>query len=334
MNRGSEGISGHSGAFSATDMLGSLKALECSGTLVLENDRGLRFILLRQGEPYANHKLGHGAEDEDTNLHFLFQAHAEGDLPQLLSRYPGSRVTALRALPELGNRQTLEARLYNFRDLLEHLQAQNFSGALSFEDDGHYGLILLQHGHMGVALYEEQRVREGSDALRAIYRQCLGKVRLELKALQPHLVASLMGVALGLQLEPEDAVDFSGLELSEQGCTFYQRGEAYLCVTLEPFGRHGRYALCQKPPELVLPDEPPGWESRRYALTLRGKDALNPMTDLAMQFRAEHGLLGKRVLEMVTGRRTVEEAAENLELELSELRPWLDKLEREGMIQP
>lgn len=84
---------------------------------------------------------------------------------------------------------------------------------------------------------------------------------------------------------------------------------------------------------MPLPEEPPGWEAQHYVLTLRGRDALNPMTELWMRFRATYGVPGQRLLEVLTDGATLEAVAAALDTPLEELRPWLHKLEEEGMVR-
>lgn len=96
-----------------------------------------------------------------------------------------------------------------------------------------------------------------------------------------------------------------------------------------------RYAALDEPaaPVVPLPEEPPGWEAQHYVLTLRGRDALNPMTELWMRFRATYGVPGQRLLEVLTDGATLEAVAAALDTPLEELRPWLHKLEEEGMVR-
>src|SRR5690606_41487227 len=104
-----------------------------------------------------------------------------------------------------------------------------------------------------------------------------------------------------------------------------------------PHGPVGRLALtgahASAAAPLTLPTEPPGWEEQRYALTLRGRDALNPMTELNMEFRNHNGEQGQRVLEALGNGATLQQTAEALAVELVDLKPWLSKLEGPGMIR-
>lgn len=82
-----------------------------------------------------------------------------------------------------------------------------------------------------------------------------------------------------------------------------------------------------------MPNDPTGWEGRRYALTLRGRDALDPMTELSMRFRSEFGRTGQRALEGFRRAAAAEAVAEALGLEAGAFRTLLERLEAEGFIR-
>lgn len=326
------GVSGLTGALSGETLLLSLQRLGCSGTLLLEAPGGSLLVLLQNGTPQASFSLGQ-PEVAAPNQNFYFQPHGDATLPLLHSRYPGSASHPLQALPALTPTTTLEARTVALRALLTPLQARGFSGVLFVGTGKGGGVLLFQNGLLGAAHFEEgARVRTGNDALRAVHRLLnADETRLELCSYPHAVIASLLG--MGLELADEGAEGFSGVEVSGAGYTYYAKGEAYLRVPLELSVEPKRYALCGHPPNLHLPDEPPGWETKRFELTLRGRDALNHMTELSMRFRAQHGVLGQRVLEELTRRRNVEEAAFNLTLDLDELKPWIERLRDEGLLR-
>jgi hypothetical protein len=145
-----------------------------------------------------------------------------------------------------------------------------------------------------------------------------------------------VGLALGRPATAPEPSAFTGLQLADGGARFLRNGQPYLAVECDTPGPPRRYALLEDdaaPPELALPDEPPGWEEQRYALTLRGQDALNPMTELSMHFRTSFGHSGQTILEALGRGLTLEETANSLQLELQELKPWLKRLEGEGLVR-
>lgn len=203
------------------------------------------------------------------------------------------------------------------------------------------GLLLFHRGQLGAALCEEgEHPRSGSSALRTLLHPA-ERADLTLHALPEPLSAGLLGWFLGLRAPAAGAdpsvppAGFTGLELTPLGARFYLSGRAYLQVP-HPQGSHdlGFFAPPQHLPELALPTDPPGWEARRYGLTLRGRDALNPMTELSMRFRTEFGRTGARALEAFRNHLSLEETAERLAVELSDLRSSVERLETEGFIRP
>ena len=57
------------------------------------------------------------------------------------------------------------------------------------------------------------------------------------------------------------------------------------------------------------------------------------MTELSLRFGGDFGKVGKQVLEHLGQGLTLESVAQYLGLELGELTPHLQKLEREGLVR-
>ena len=156
----------------------------------------------------------------------------------------------------------------------------------------------------------------------------------------------VLGLVLGLRLgnvtdAPGNTLNnvpdgFSGLELTPAGARYYAAGSPYLFVP-RPDGvpvTTGLFASSLRTPPLSLPSEPHGWERRAYSLTLRGRDALNPLTELSMRFRGEFGRAGQRALEQFRTEGSVEAAATALSVELGDLKPTVERLHTEGFLRP
>jgi len=334
---------GSLGAMSARSFLALLGAAEASGTLFFGRAETSTLILLRRGKAAAHTDLGGGFDIDGTGAQFGFWPHAEAHpLPSLPSRYPASRGT-LWALPALSESLLFSTAETDLRGLAARLARDAFTGALALENTAVQGLLLFYKGQLGGATSEEgARGRGGSAALRSLLHLA-EPAALSLHALPELVTASLLGWLLGLRVEDAgtDAdtggmrEGFTGLELTPTGARYYRAGTPYLQVP-NPGGTYtpGRFAPCRDAPNLALPTEPSGWEGQRYGLTLRGRDALNPMTELSMRFRGEYGRIGQQALEGFRGDLSLEEAAQTLGLDLKELKSTAERLESEGFIRP
>lgn len=347
------------GALSARSFLAMLEAHSASGTLFFSRGQASTLLLLRRGKlvshtdvdvgndvgtPSGDTAVEGGAFEGATfdmdasGAHFGFWPHPESHvLPTLPSRYPEGSV--LRALPALSETPLFSTDETDLRRLVARLVSDGFSGALVLEGAAQkamQGLLVFQTGRLGGAVCREgTRQRSAEAALRTLLH--LGEpATLTLHALPEPVTASLLGWLLGLTVDDTSGVpdSFSGLELAPDGVRYYRAGTPYLHLPQPQGAPHSQlFALCQHVPNLVLPSDPPGWEGRRYGLTLRGRDALNPMTELSMRFRNEFGRTGARALAQFRGDPTLEEAAATLSLELSELKRTVEQLEAEGFIR-
>jgi len=330
------GLHGHTGDLSGQDLLHALQQLHCSGTLILAQHHGVMLFLLGHGKIQAGYRLGHAIELEETAQRYHFEPHPPSDTPELRCHFPSSSLPVLRALPAFGPSECVPAGLIELRELIPALRERTFTGCLSLTHQGERGAILFLDGSMGAAVYERDGyVFDQNDALRIIYRYSLDQNNppLRLRPLPREIAQSLLGLYLKRRTTTPELSDYTGLQAKEDGFTFFHEGKAYLHITAELTGSSQRYTPCDSPPDLKLPEDPPGWEEQRYTLTLRGRDALNPMTDLAMRFNDSFGSSGKHILTILDRGLSIEEAAHELELELQELKPWLKRLEEDGLIR-
>jgi hypothetical protein len=330
------GVIGNSGGLSQDGLLDLALRLSCSGTLVVRYPEGSRLLLLDSGKIKWSYELGNPGGTDQSAVDFHFAPHHADELPQLASTFPGSIAGVMRALPVLGPAQQLPPGIVDLRLLVSRIRGEGLSGALTAQGDGERGITLFHEGRIGAAFFEKgSHLWERSDALRSLYRYSLegGKPPLLLHRLDADLVRTLLGLALERRMGSGDPSSFTGVSAGEGGYTFYCGGIAYLHVAAELPGAGGRFGQLEAVPDLDLPDDPPGWERRRFDLTLRGRDALNPMTELSMEFGDSYGASGRRVLEAVRRGMSIEDTAARLELDLQALKPWLERLEADGLIR-
>lgn len=338
----SHGLLGRTGTLTGQDVLESLRALRCSGTLTFTAEGGSILLQLARGQVEASYKLGsYDALDRPEQSFHLYR-HEPADVPHLPGRSPASVSPVLRALPRLAPPLRLPPGLVDLRALLDRLAEQAFSGALSRVRDGESLAIVFLDGHIGAAVYEHDGVvHERAAAMRALQRAGIDSSgpALELDRLDPSLVRSLLGLGQGRRSDAAaDLAGFEGVVLDLDGVRFVRNGQAYLHVDAVGWSSTQRFAAADAeakvlPNAFELPSEPPGWEDQRYSLTLRGQDALNPMTELSMAFDDGYGREGHQVLETLSHGHNVAQVADQLRLELQDIKKWLQRLESDGLVR-
>jgi len=333
------GLLGNSGLQGGDYLLETARNLKHSGTLVLGDGAGTLILQLTKGQVEASFKLASYERLEASGQSFHFHPHEPSETPQLPARSPNSDSPLLRALPRTAPALTLPTGVLDLSALLEALHAESFYGVLAYAAPGEIAVAVVLAGEIRAAVHERNgRLSSRSEALRVLQKRSAesGPGQIELEKIDRALIEPLTALALESTAKASADTPFSGLEVDERGYRFLRQGQAILTVPSQPHGPARRYALLgtqPSPPPLSFPKEPPGWEERRYALTLRGKDALNPMTELNMEFRDHHGDVGQKVLDVLGRGLTLQDSADKLSLDLGELKPWLERLEGGGLIR-
>ena len=355
-----DGLTGNSGSRSGQELLGALRGWLGNGTLSLAQAhhtagvrvlRGVALMTLERGEVTGRHMLGRfgGLAASDLDLHAV--THAASALPRLPSVAPEADLGPARALPRLVAAQRLLAGLDDVKPLLARLAKAGWHGAILGRNPLGTALALLLEGRVVAAIGRRGGAAfERQDALRLLQRMAHedDSDALQLVPLEPRSAAALAGFALAQRYQG-DAQQHTGIVAAADGFSFVHRGETYLELRgtgadpdLDDAVQGGlgadeplRFAALDEPslPAVPLPEEPPGWEAQHYVLTLRGRDALNPMTELWMRFRTTYGAPGQRLLEVLNEGATIEAVADALDTPLEELRPWLQRLEGEGFVR-
>ena len=316
------------------DLLNALRLARFEGSLALTGAQ-TQFAVFATGEPL----LSEDAErlrGASAPLHFKLFLHdtAEG-IPLIGSAFPQSFVPTLRALPDLGHFERFPNTVADLLELFKYFRSNRFSGALRFVRDVERGLVLCQDGLPRIAFLENDgKVYEGSDALRSM-RTLARSVHtcIDWRGLDEGILSNLFGLAQGRSAQPGDA----GIASSEEGYSYLERGQVRFRVAAELSGRSGFYPPQPLLSELSLPEEPLGWETRVYYLTLRGRDALNPITELAMRLVETYGKRGKLLLEHLRERgdkgASPQALAAAFGLTLDDLQAQLSALEQDGLLR-
>ena len=351
-----DGLIGSTGGLSGHTVLGAVRGWLESGTLALAQGqdvagvrvlRGVALMALAERDVTARHMLGRFAGLAGTNLDLHAVVHAPSTLPRLPSVAPTCDLGAARALPRYVAGVRLLPGVSDVKPLLDTLAGAGWHGALLGRSDLGSAMALLLDGRVVAATGRRAgSPLERQDALRLLQRMAHDDTpgALHMIPLEPRSAAAVAGFALG-RVHHGEAQHHTGIVAAAGGFTFVYRGEPYLELLGTSFdldledaeaGEAPRlYAALDEPaaPAVPLPDEPPGWEAQSYVLTLRGRDALNPMTELWMRFRTTYGAPGQRLLEVLSDGATLEAVATALDTPLEELRPWLQRLEGEGMVR-
>ena len=357
----SDGLLGTTGSLDGHALLGAVRAWLPSGTLALTQGqdvagvrvlRGVALMALAGGDVTARHMLGRFAGLAATDLDLHAVAHAPSALPRLPSVASDCDLGAARALPRFVTSLRVLPGVSDVKPLLAKLGEVGWHGALLGRSGVGSAVALLLDGRVVAASGRRGKTSlERQDALRLLQRLAHENEpdALQLVALEPRSAAAVAGYALGQAYEGDEQ-QHTGIACGPDGVTFYHRGEAYLTLQFAPQATVTsdddevadapltvRYAALDvdepAAPAVPLPDEPPGWEAQHYVLTLRGRDALNPMTELWMRFRNTYGAPGQHLLEVLADGAALETVATALDTPLEELRPWLQKLEAEGLVR-
>ena len=334
-------LTGSSGRHDGGALLRALLNAHATGTLAVTHEGGVTLTLIEDGTTVTRTTLGEGGDTAAGHAPFTYHPHAlpQGALhavPELPSRIPGARDAALRAIPHLPPHAAVPPGLANLETLLAHAAQVAPLTLLASTQDGEAAATLLRNGTPIAARSDRHgRTASGSDALRTLARHAAGLAGqdpLTLHALPTPLAPLLAGILLG---QTGDAPD--GIRASEAHVLYLQGGVPTLRVAHPQAADLGRYAATPQLdtlPALPLPSDPPDWETRRYHLTLRGRDALDPMTDLAMTFTRRFGPSGQTVLRTLQRGTTIEATAAELGMDLDQLAAWVHELEADGLLKP
>jgi hypothetical protein len=326
-------LAGTTGLRSAQELLAPLKAYLGTGTIIfahLSHDagipslRGATLLAVVAGEVKARRMLGRFDGLASTGITFAAHAHHANELPHL----PAASETGwgvLRAAPQIVPASHWPAIAADLPTLHRRLEALGWSGLLAVGEGG----ALWREGRV-VAAHADGAV--GAEALRALRRAANEEAALlELHPLDPRTASSLHGVAE----RQRDSNKQAGSVHCDPDRTLYLGRNSAEFVVAGGSGFKGSFSaadrLASEP--LHLPDEPIGWEGNRYAITLRGRDALNPMTDRHTSFLQRFGERGRTLLEAVGSGEALDKVGRAAGVEFPELRKLVEMWEGDGVVR-
>jgi hypothetical protein len=260
--------------------------------------------------------------------------------PSLLEcAFPDSRLQLARVSPRgvllmsgIGN------AFADLERLAAELERMTFSGSLALAGtEGIVGFALLLEGRFVSACAFESRNGEsgggvwGNSALASFPVHFDDGAIVEARRIDAPLVHSLAG--FGLRAARASDGPFSGLRVSEDGRATLEQGGSVVARLLVPGVTAGAFPSPVPLQRLNLPKSVGAWATARYALTLRGRDAVNPITDHYNRLRGTYGKPSLEVLAQLGRGKTPFEVAGQLALELGEIEVIVTAFIREGLLR-
>lgn len=242
--------------------------------------------------------------------------------------YPEAILPLQNALP-IGERlwQGLHSSFAELPKLCMHLDKIVFDGALVL----HGAAALVFEGKIvNACAMREEEILWGDPALLEFSRRYSAGSTLEGLVLERPVVHALSGLQdRPWRVNPTDG--FTGARVSGGYMIFLQDGNSLGRVQIG--GREsGAYPAALRPKPLTLPRVIGAWAADRYALTLRGRDAVNPITDTYNRARAAHGKPALEVLTLLGRGKTPLEIAMVLEKDASGFEAMVEIFIREGLL--
>ncbi|GAA5512083.1 hypothetical protein Dcar01_00797 [Deinococcus carri] len=250
-------------------------------------------------------------------------------IPELAPMFPGAAPFLARFLPHSPPTHTgLNVQFCDLHTFLRYLHEQAWFGYLH---------VLLADQHAVVLVFEGRAVTAA--ALNTTGEQALGELLnlyeqggvLSAHPLPPTYAHVLSGVG-SRAWKFNLTEDFTGLHACPTGAIFYAGGEVVATMPAAlPY--EGAFPAPLRPQTLILPRSLAGWAHQQYTLTLRGRDALNAITDIHRSFRLQHGTGGLGFLRALWEKLTPAEYAMRGDLALHDLEPLLREFLKTGLVR-
>ncbi|WP_309572284.1 hypothetical protein [Deinococcus sp.] len=250
-------------------------------------------------------------------------------IPELSPMFQGAAPFLARFLPH--SVPTHAGLNQNFCDLhafLKYLHEHSWYGYLHAMLGDQSAYVLLYEGRTVTAAAASATGEQALGELLNLYEQGASLSAHPLPGNYAHVLSGIGSRAWKFNLTE----DFTGLHARPTGAIFYVRGEivATMPATL-PY--EGAFPAPLRPQTLILPRSLAGWAHHHYALTLRGKDALNAITDVHQVFRIQHGPGGLTFLKALGDKNTPAEYAMRSDVALHDLEPMIQDFLKTGCIK-
>ena len=248
---------------------------------------------------------------------------------ELRPMFPNAAPFMARFLPQSDPSHTgLSHHFCDLHGFLKFLHEQGWYGYLHATLGDQQAFVLLFEGRTVTAAAASATGEQALGELLSLYEQGAQLSAHPLPAQLAHVLSGIGSRAWKFNLTE----DFTGLHARPGGAIFYVKGEitATMPATL-PY--EGAFPAPLRPQTLILPRSLAGWAHHHYALTLRGKDALNAITDMHQTFRAKHGQPGLAFMRALGEDLSPAEYAMRTDVALHDLEPMVQDFLTGGLIR-
>lgn len=253
----------------------------------------------------------------------------KGGPPFLLPMYPSAMPFLGRFLPQSSpTHMGLNQAHTDLHKFLQHMQELSWNGYLHVALGDQSAYALLFEGRIVGAAVAHAVNEEALGELMNLYDQGGNLSAHPLSTNYAHILSGVGSRAW--KLAPTE--EFTGIYAKPAGAAFYMEGQV-IAVTSVSLPYEGSFPATLRPKTISLPRSHARWAHQQYVLTLKGKDALNPITDINMDFRTRFGDKGLRLLRAISQGMMPVDYASRSDLVLHELEPMVHAWLKSGYMR-
>lgn len=255
---------------------------------------------------------------------------------ELEPMYPDSGPFLTRFLPRTtASYLGLRAPYAELHTFLKYLHDRQWNGYLYAALGEQHACVLLFEGRTVAAATNSAGNnvggQTGEQALAELLRLYEQGAELSGHALSSRLAHVLSGV--GSRAWKFDLTDdFTGVHAGAGGAIFYASGEVIATMNVS-LPQEGAFPAPLRPQTLILPRSLAGWAHHPYSPTLRGRDAVNAITEVHLAFRTKYGSGGLSLLRALIQNQTPAEYAMREDLTLHDLETLIKEFTAAGYLR-
>lgn len=250
-------------------------------------------------------------------------------IPELTPMFPAAGPFLGRFLPQApAVHAGLNAQFCDLHALLKYLHLSAWHGYLHAVLGDQDAYVVLFEGRTVTAASAGATGEQALGDLLGLYEQGASLSAYPIAPIHAHVLSGVGSRAWKFNLTE----DFTGLHARPTGAIFYSRGQivATMRATL-PY--EGAFPAPLRPQTLILPRSLAGWAHHPYDLTLRGRDAVNPITDVYLGFRSRYGATGIAFMRALREGLSPAEYAMRGDVALHDLEPLVQEFVKTGYVR-